>query len=37
MTFLTPVTPKTFDPKLVMSQVRVHSLVIVTKAGQNRM
>ena len=26
----------TFDPKLVMSRVTVHRLVIVTKFGQNR-
>ena len=38
ITFFDPCDPYvTFDPKLVMSQVRVHTLVIGTKASQKWM
>ena len=35
MTFLTPVTPMTFEVKLLITFVATHPLVILTKFAQN--
>ena len=35
MTFLTPVTPMTFEVKMLITFVATHPLVILAKFGQN--